>query len=411
LLDKPVGVPAWAVAPPAVEVPENAVEQWEQLGVEIAERVAGSVRQGVYLRLPALAELFHLAPFDVDVVVMCLAPEIDRRYERLYGYLHDDITRRAPTVDLILNLRCADLESKVAARTRFTPQAPLLRHRLITLVEDPAPCSLLGRNARLDPRVVQFLLEDDQVDDRLRGFARLVGPDASFDDLVFPAQFSARLARLAEHADENLVLYCQGPYGVGKQTAAAACAQSWGAMLLVVSAELLTGRPFEEFVTLISLLDREARLQGAVMYWNNVDALLGEKRHLMLLLSTLAAYPGPAFLAGDTRWEPADAPDDLTFVRLEFPAPGHSERVRLWSAALDDPGGGELDLATVSSKFRLSGGQIRDAATTARQLAFARAPDAPVVTQDDLAAACRLQSNRKLGALAQHIMPHYTWDD
>ncbi|MGH3912317.1 MAG: hypothetical protein ACRDTC_02725, partial [Pseudonocardiaceae bacterium] len=139
LLDKPVGVPIWAVAPPAVEVPENAVEQWEQLGIEIAERVTDSVRQGVYLRLPALAELFDLAPFDVDVVVMCLALEIDRCYERFYGYLHDDITRRSPTVDLIINLRCADLESKVAARTRFTPQAPLIRHHLITLAEDPTP--------------------------------------------------------------------------------------------------------------------------------------------------------------------------------------------------------------------------------------------------------------------------------
>ncbi|MGH3930787.1 MAG: ATP-binding protein, partial [Pseudonocardiaceae bacterium] len=411
LLDQPVGVPAWAAAPPAVDVPENAVERWEQLGAEIAERVAGSLRQEMYLRLPALAELFDLAPFDVDVVVMCLAPEIDRRYERLYGYLHDDITRRAPTVDLILNLCCADLEAKVAARTRFTPQAPLIRHHLITLAEDPAPCSLLGKNARLDPRVVRFLLEDDHLDDRLRGFTRLVVPAASFDDLIFPARFGARLARLAEHADEDLVLYCQGPYGVGKKTAAAACCQSWGAMLLVVSAELLAGRPFEEFITLVSLVDREARLQSAVMYWENVDALLGEKQHLALLLSTLAAYPGPVFLAGDTTWEPADAPDAMTFIRLEFPAPGHPERVRLWNAALDDPGGSELDLATLAGKFRLSGGQIRDAAATARHLAVAHAPDAPAVIQDDLAAACRLQSNRKLAALAKHITPHYTWDD
>ncbi|MGQ0778511.1 MAG: ATP-binding protein [Pseudonocardiales bacterium] len=411
LLDKPVGVPAWATVSPVVDIPENAVEQWEQLGAEIAERVAGSVRQGVYLRLLALAELFDLAPFDVDVVVMCLAPEIDRRYERLYGYLHDDITRRAATVDLILNLHCADLAAKVAARTRFTSQAPLVRHHLVTLAEDSAPCSLLGKSVRLDPRIVRFLLEDDHLDDRLRGFARVVVPEGSLDDLVFPAQFSARLAELAEHARDDLVLYCQGPYGVGKQTAASACCQSWGAVLLVVSAELLAARPAEEFVTLMSLVDREARLQGAVMYWEQVDALLGEQQHVELLLLTLAGYPGPAFVAGDMVWEPADAPDAMTFIRLEFPTPGYSERLRLWSAALHGLVGTELDLATLSGKFRLSGGQIRDAAATARHLAVARAPDAPIVTQDDLAAACRLQSNRKLAALAQHITPHYTWDD
>ena len=48
---------------------------------------------------------------------------------------------------------------------------------------------------------------------------------------------------------------------------------------------------------------------------------------------------------------------------------------------------------------------------TARNLAHARAPTAPRVTQADLHAACRLHSNRKLAELAQKITPHYTWDD
>jgi SpoVK/Ycf46/Vps4 family AAA+-type ATPase len=59
----------------------------------------------------------------------------------------------------------------------------------------------------------------------------------------------------------------------------------------------------------------------------------------------------------------------------------------------------------------LSGGQICDAATTARNLARTRNPAAPELTQADLHAACRLHSNRKLAELAQKITPHYTWDD
>ncbi|MGH3924405.1 MAG: hypothetical protein ACRDTT_16345, partial [Pseudonocardiaceae bacterium] len=242
LLDKPIGVPTWATDAHSEDVPESVVApRLDQLSAEIAERVAHSVHQGVYLKLVALAQLFDLTPFDVDVVVMCLAPEIDRRYERLYAYLHDDVTRRAPTVDLVLNLLCADLDTKVAARTRFTLPAPLVRHRLVTLGEDPAQrsYSLLGKNVQLDPRITRFLLDDDEMDDRLRSCARLVVPTTSFDDLLFPAEFSACLARLAEHAGDDLVLYCQGPPGVGRQTAAAACCQRWGAALLVVTAELL----------------------------------------------------------------------------------------------------------------------------------------------------------------------------
>ncbi|WP_327396842.1 AAA family ATPase [Streptomyces phaeochromogenes] len=403
--------------PPDDGEPETEAEL-DRLSAGIAVRVAESVRDGVSLRLVALAGLFDLHPVDVDVVVMCLAPEMDRRYERLYGYLHDDMTRRLPTVGLALDMVSADRTERAAARTRFAPSAPLVGHRLITLTEDSAapPHSLLGNTVRLDPRVAGFLLGDDELAGRLRPYARIVPPTGTFDDLHFPAEFGASLTRLSEHADDGLVVYCQGPYGVGKQSAASAWSLRWKAPLLVVSADLLAERPMEEFAVLVALVDREARLQGAVMYWENVDALLGEQARprLSLLLSTLAAHPAPVFLAGDTAWEPSDPPRGMTFVRLEFPAPGYDERLSLWESALDGLGGTDrsaLDLAAVSGKFRLSGGQIHDAAATARNLAHARAPGAPRLTQDDLYAACRLQSNRKLAELAQRITPHYAWDD
>jgi hypothetical protein len=403
-----------ASVPVADSDPESG-SRLDRLSGEIAENVARSVHEGVYLRLVALAESFDLCPFDVEVVVMCLAPEVDRRYERLYAYLHDDVTRRVPTVDLVLGLLCADLEAKLAARTRFTHSAPLVRYGLVTFVEDPAQpsYSLLDKNIRLEPRVARFLLGDDETAERVRSYARIIVPAVTFADLLFPAEFGASLARLAEHAGDDLLLYCQGAYGVGKQSAAAACCRRWNATLLVVATDLLASCPAEEFALLLRLVDREARLQGAVMYWENVDVLLGEEMRprLSLLLSTSAAYPGPVFLAGDTRWEPVDAPATMTFVRLEFPAPGYAERLGLWSAALDGVAATGLDLTAVSGKFRLTGGQIQDAAATARNIAHARTPGAPQVTQDDLLAACRLQSNRKLAALAQRITPHYTWHD
>ncbi|MFY1637181.1 AAA family ATPase [Solwaraspora sp. WMMB335] len=387
----------------------------DKLSGEIAERVGHSVRRGVGLRLVALAGLFDLSPLDVEIVVACLAPEIDRRYERLYGYLHDDLTRRLPTIDLMLAMLCHDRVARVAARTRFAPSAPLLRHRLVTSAEDPAAPvhSLLGNSVRLDPRVVGFLLEDDVIAAQLRPYARVVAPTATLDDLYFPAEFAAALARLSGHPGDDLMVYCQGPYGVGKRSVAAACARRWRLSLLVVSANLLADRPVEEFAALVDLVEREARLQGTVMYWENVDGLLAEPtgQRLTVLLSALAAHPVPVFLAGNTAWEPVDPPAGVTFVRLEFPTPGYPERLRLWQRAIAGLDRETLDLAAVAGKFRLTGGQIRDAAGTARNLAHARAPGTARITQDDLYAACRLQSNRKLADLAQRILPHYRWTD
>jgi AAA+ superfamily predicted ATPase len=386
---------------------------------EIGERTLESLREGTYLRLVVLAQLFGLATFDLDVVLICLGPELDLRYERLYAELQGDATRRQPTVDLVLHLLCPDVAARTAARTRFTAGAPLLRHRLIHLADPAGPPSqsLLGKTLQLDPRVARFLLDDDELDDRLRALARLVVPTATVDSLVFPAEFKEQLGRLIEDAStdgDRVVLYLQGPYGTGKQSLAEACCQAIGTEMLLVDGRCLAEHGRDEFGSLAQLIDREARLQGALLYVADFDALLDDAKqaHLATLLGILDVHPGPTFLAGEATWEPKDALRGVSFVRLELPLPGYDERLALWQAALPPgPETTDVDLAALAGRFRLTGGQIGDAAATARNLARARATPPTRVTQDDLHAACRLQSSRKLAELALEVTPRHTWDD
>ena len=423
LLDKAVGAASWATVPVPSELLDAVRARLDQIGGEIAARTAESLRQGVPLRLAQLARLFQLTAFDTDVVLACLAPELDRGYERLYAYLHDDVTRRQPTVELVLDLFRPDLQAKLAARTRFSATAPLVRHHLLALGEEAgAASSLLSRTLRLDPRVARFLLEDDEVDDRLRGYARVDAGAESLDALSLPEAFRGRLKRLVEHArtpGAGLIIHLQGPYGMGKQATAAACGRALGQPLMVVDGTRLAALEPEEFATLARLAEREARLQGALLHWEGFDALLAEDRtaYLAALLRLLEECPGPAFLAGEAGWEPVDALRAAAFVRVELPRPGYQQRLELWQGALAGDArepvaaGPPLDLSALAGMFRLTAGQIHDVAVTARNLAFARDPAAPRITQADLLAACRLQSNRKLAVLAQKITPRYGWDD
>ena len=402
LLARVVGTPSWATVPLPTEFVERAQSRLDELSATIAARTGASFEARIPLRLVALAAIFELRQFEVDVVLACLATELDPRYERLYAYLHDDLTRRQPSIGLVLDLFGGDLEAKVLARRSFSPTAPLFRHQLLEA----------GEALRLDGRVTRFLLGDDGLDDRIRRSATLAGPRSSLDDLVAPDPLRHQLARLIEHTrvdGGDLVVYLQGPYGVGKQTAAEAFARALGADLLVVDGGWLATRPEEEFLQHVRLIDREARLHGAPLYWKDFDELLGDDRsaQLALLLEMLEHHPGPTFLAGDTLWEPVDALAETDFVRVVLPQPGYGERLALWRNCLGDG----FDLEAVANTFRLSGGQIRDAVATARGLAMARQPADPNVSPGDLHAACRLQSNRKLAQLAQKIDPHYTWND
>jgi len=62
-----------------------------------------------------IQQAFGLSPFDLDVLLIAIAVEIDLRYQRLFAYLQDDVTRKRPSVDLALNLLCPDADSKLRA--------------------------------------------------------------------------------------------------------------------------------------------------------------------------------------------------------------------------------------------------------------------------------------------------------
>ncbi|MEO3872715.1 ATP-binding protein [Nonomuraea sp. B12E4] len=100
-----------------------------------------------------LAARFRLTGFDLGVLVIALAPELDLRYERLYAFLHDDVSRQRPTVDLALTLLSASPGEKLARLEHFAADAPLVRHRLIRL----ARCRLAEPIQVAEP-VVRHLL-------------------------------------------------------------------------------------------------------------------------------------------------------------------------------------------------------------------------------------------------------------
>ncbi len=414
LMAQPMGMPHWAAVPFASAAPDVSAAL-EHLGRQIEARKAESLRQHIPLRLPVLAERFELSALDIDVLLICLATELDLRYERLYAYLQDDVSKKRPTVDLALNLSCPSFAEKLLARSHFSADAPLLRHQLLSLLEDAAyPKSpLLSRYLKLDERIVNYLLDRDEIDVRLTQHVTLVAPTRSLEELVLPVEMRRRLRLLLETRQPGrggLNLYFQGPYGVGKRSVAEALCKIAGWKLLVVDGAHLLNTSAGDFSSTVRLILREATLQGAAVYWNGFDALLAEEHYTArkTLLRELQEWNRMVFLAGEATWEPADVPG-LPFVRIEFPRTLYADRLRFWEIAL--PGAAGIDSTILASRFRFTGGQIRDAAATAHNLARQRQPDAPTISMDDLLEACRLQSNRRLAALATLIKPRYTFGD
>ncbi|MEP7188918.1 MAG: hypothetical protein ABI901_07010, partial [Roseiflexaceae bacterium] len=106
----------------ASDLPSQLVAERAALA---AERVAleqdafAAEQAGADLPLCRLARAFGLSSFESDVVLLALAPELDLRFERIYAYIQDDVSRRRPAVDLALRLLCATPAERLARHAAF----------------------------------------------------------------------------------------------------------------------------------------------------------------------------------------------------------------------------------------------------------------------------------------------------
>lgn len=417
LLQRPLGRPSWLTDDPATKA--RLTSALAALETRSKRLKAESLRRGVDLRLEHLRQQFDLDRVDVDVLLICMGVELDLRYERLYAYLQDDVTRKRPSVDLVQGLLGPALQDRFALLRRFGGDAQLMRHRLLVLTQDPAVADppLIARFLKVDSRIASYLLGSDALDDRIRPFTEWVEPSRELHQLLLEPHTKERLDNLAHRYDlaAGVVVHLLGPYGAGKRETAEALCHSIGQRLLVVDLERLLAEGSERFEESLELIQREAMLRRSALLWNSFDSLLEDKQRALLnaFSAELARHQGLQLLGGERSWFPGASLRDIPIIRLELARPEVNRREQVWHESLNGRSRTRcsLDLGPLASRFRLTGGQIRDAAATARNLARWRDGDQAAITMDDLYEACRLHSSQRLTSLARKITPKYRWDD
>ncbi len=397
----------------------SKVAHWQ---AEVQRRVEESLGAGVTLRLLHLRQVFGLTPFEVDLLLLALAPELDLRYQKLYAYLQDNVDRKRPSIDLALQLFCLTLEERVKAREIFSATLPLLATPLLSLhdeaTERPAP--LLSRSMKLEDRIAAFLLGSDRIDPRLTDplpIAHWVVPQIQLSDLVLPAALKTKLSQLRELAVGNRPWFCllHGPAGTGKKACAEAICQARGCSLLVMDLPLLLKSEWP-VQTLLRLAWREARLYGGLIYLDGWQVLASDEPKAIaarrMVEQALEQFPGVVFGGSRQPWQP-EREHGYCFISLEVPMPDEKARQCLWEIQLQSHPAqmSDLDLPYLASAFRFSGGQIRRALTHATNRAQLRQGEAYQLTHEDILAGCQMESSQHLISFAQKILPRRRWGD
>lgn len=414
-----------AISPSDVTAAFNRVPGEPFLSLRIQTHETAETSNSLTLRrLLWLRDVYGLSDLDLDIILIGLAPEIDLRYERLYAYLQDDVTKRKPGIDLALNLLCASAGEKLQQRKRFAPDAPLLHHRLIEIFVDPHhPNSpLLARFFRLDDQIVRFLLLDDGVDARLTKFCRLCK--------AAPPQVNAPLAEgvrqqlhalAAQQRAIGLRLYFQGPMHCGQDEAVRLLASSLSPSVLEADLYSIFTANQQCSPEIMQVLVREAWLHGAIL---RIQVRDGQGENVLeggldALWCALDAIPVDCVIECASAWVPGPR-KPLGVLTIPFTYPEAAQRQAWWRHCLTQQ---QIDIdesfiADLALRYRMTYAQIRDAAAVGaiksgmvNQLGTEDADRAGENITRVIFAAARAQCGHELAALATKIEPRATWED
>lgn len=377
-------------------------------------------------RFDQLCARCGLSSIDREVLLIALSPEVDRRYRRVYAYLHDDFTRGIASVGLIVDILAPLLGSadRLSLMSRFEAGAPLVQQGLVELMaaraDDMKPLS--QRHVRVSDATAGWLLGVPRMSETVADRARWLGVPDPPPSFTLPQDMPAILTAVAEQvrtSNRSVSVFL-----VGKENRACR-----GAADLLCS---LVGRPVVgvELGTFLSggqhMLEdigqvlRDAFLFGAALQIHGFPDVSTEEpaavRNLEAVWRRVQTYRGLIVVPAAETPPPSWLIESRHSVPVRVEDPSFAERVvviRSMLEAMDIPVDvDDEEVASLANRYRMNRHQFQQAVAFARDLAWARQGQEEVeLVFSDLVSGARAQFSRDIGSLARRITPNFTLPD
>jgi hypothetical protein len=351
----------------------------------------------IALPLQQLAAAFALQSHEQQLLLLALAPQLDSRFGRVYGFLHDDISRQRLSAGLAQQLLGIKDVSARALRRSLHSDSALLKYRLLLLNDDDNQ-PLLARSLQTDTRLVNFLLGMQQPDDEL---TTLMLPPWAGD--VTLQQDACSLS-----AQQCLQQWRQTPCALLLQLNGDSDADLWLSLfcgqqslsLLCLPWARLTKLDYQHAARLLRKAIREAHLSGSLLHLQAVDnrhpgllSLLWSLLTPLCCLSTEQALP-TGVVCGP-------------LLHLTVPSPSLANRQACWQAMLPDT----LDISP--QVLRRCAGNYRLPVTAIADVLHQLNSQLPGNTTPAIALqrACRTAVAQSMAQVAQRVDSDFSFTD
>jgi hypothetical protein len=333
-------------------------------------------------RLAHLVRLLGLDELEQAVLAVCAAPEVSWRYGRLYGYLHDDMTRQLASPRLAAALLAGGAVAGEDVLHCLAAEGTLRRSGAVTMLEEQR-LALAERPLKCADLIAAALVGAGLADSR-----------PAMCEVVAVPSLAPAAAPLIDELRGALAVGGELTLALAGPDAPAALAFALGRELLLASAAGLVD------ATALAGARLAAVLFGRVLALCGLERLEPAQRDAALALLDGESERTLVCLESD---DDGAVLGGRPALLVRIPALGLPERRAAWSALAQGS-----DVGEVAVKFRLSLTQIEHAAAIARARARARGADVPDAR--DLDGGARGASRHGLAGLASRVDGEAGWD-
>jgi len=390
----------------------------EALNGYFLQRLECTKEQHNDFKVLQLMSKFSLDAFAGNCLLLSFAVQLDKKYEKLFAYIQDDITKKLPTAETAIKLFALPGEMVADYFSYFTSDSPLTRFLLDIDGETDA---LFSIKLKLKQRITDYLLGNDS--DRIEdGFMELFDETRELHD-IYVNDFAPRMITSVIDASNNggtgkketVIVFITGTRGSGRVFSVKHAVRRKNGRCLFINAKSLleSQRTIEEKINEIIC---ESVLNNAYLCFTGFEGLLDEdqKRELFSFISALtknADYlKGLVFITSEKSWKDTSLPNNFIKVDIDIEPADENSRLVLWEAFTKGYKlSSDIDLPELASKFRFTPGQIKNSIMQAAGLCEVYGSDS--IDSATLHKCCYSQVVMKLESLATQVKPAYNWDD
>jgi AAA+ superfamily predicted ATPase len=361
---------------------------------------------GKELPIDRLSHALALTAFEKECILLCAASEFDRGYERIYAFIHDDLNRRLPSLELLISLTSTCLGERLTRRPVLSSAGRLRRAGILFAAGDAL--TDLRQEFRLAPSVFEYLIgAGPDMAQLCHDPAEVAVPvDAETPAQISAARFEHLVQALTDQSVRTVGIWGHSDCGVEECVIALAAALRRPLRRLWFEFDpngTGAGRSWREQFEVASSLE--------AILWFDTDSVETPAREKIvhLLTGSLGSLPVPLILSGRNPWRPLPLLRMGSYADIELGDATSEESATLWRKNF--PNLGRDEARRWSSRYRLGATDVRSISNLARTRAQLAGNGHPDLVENHISDACAIMALRSANRFCTILHPERRPED